>query len=226
MATYPSRQNSARKERGPIINFSRFSMWGPMGDNRRAQLVFGIQDGNPRFTVFYPKKDGDSKTPSATAALGLSDTLAFLGMCLDFMKRSNNSDTFLEIENLRNTYEQGSDRPTGRTPSTALFFGRNDEGMYYFKITDMQYPKPEVYFVFDRSDWHVFKAKTPDGIKPITKSTMSQLMAEAMLTGIKDVILRINTPAQAGVGVSNPAEPIDNALHGQPVKVVHEDMPY
>lgn len=212
-----------KRDRGPITNFNRFSMWAPVEGGKRAQLVFGIQDGNPRFTVFYPKRDpSDTRTPSITAAMGLDTCLAVLKTMEQFTKKASNSGTEVMIENTRNTYENGSSTPTGRSLSTVLIFGRNEEGVYYLQIKDAIYPKQDVKFTFMKSDWHVFKVMTPEGIKPIGASTMSQIMAEAQIEALRDLYVRVNIPATAGVSASLPDDGADTPVVATPKAAVAE----
>lgn len=218
---------TARRPQEPLVNYSRFSLYAPMGDNKRAQLVFSTSGANPRLTCFYPKKDmTDPKTPIAMAAMGTTDCLAFIDICLSICQRQNNTGQFVEVENIRNTYENGSDKPTGKGVSSSTVFGRDDEGRYYIKIIDKMYTKPDVSFYFDRSDWHVFYIVTTEGRKPISRHGMSQFMAESWLRGLRDIILKANMPAASGVGIGNPGDQPAVAAPEPTKKAAHEDLPY
>lgn len=194
-----------KRERGPIINFPRFSIWASVEGGKRAQLVFGIQDGNPRITVFYPKTDAtDTRTPSSTVAMGMDTAMALFKAMEQLAKKPENRGMILKMENTRNTFEQGSTTPTGKAISTVFTFGRDEEGMYYIEIKDVMYPKPSVKFPFLFGSWHNLMLQTAEGIKPIPRTQLSQCMVEGMIEALRWSYCTLSLPAGAGVSASLP----------------------
>ncbi len=200
MASAPYSSNSyANKtiERGPIIKLARFTMWASVaGQERRAQLVWSVQDGNPRLSVFY--NNPDIQKP-ANASFGLDTML----MVFDAMKRiaAGPFGKTEVVENFINDRDENG-KVIGKKKISELYYGKDAEGTVWLGIKDITYPKPSVKFAFIMSDFHNLMRKDGDTSHPMSKSEASERMAICTIDGLRETYLRMATPVDKGASAT------------------------
>lgn len=200
MASAPYTKNYGNKtiERGPIVRLARFTMWANVqGQDKRAQLVWSMQDGNPKITVFY--NNPDIKYP-ASSGFGLDTML----MILDAMKRiaAGPSGKTEMVENFMNERDENG-KVTGKKKISELYYGKDSEGIVWLGIKDVASPKPNVRFTYVMSDFHNLVRRDGDTSIPMSRSEASERMAICTFDGLRETFLRMATPADKGVSATN-----------------------
>lgn len=199
MATtsYPNSYGNKPIERGPIIRLAKFGMWAPVqGQDKRAQLVWSVQDGNPKITVFY--NNPDIKRP-ANAGFGLDTML----MVLDAMKRiaAGAPGKTEMVENFINERDENG-KVTGKKKISELYYGKDSEGIVWLGIKDIAAPKPNVRFTYVMSDFHNLVRRDGDTNIPMSKSEASERMAICTLDGLRETFLRMTSPVDKGASAT------------------------
>lgn len=160
-------------------DLSKIVIWGDdsaEGDQKRARLVFGFRDGNPRITVY-------------TGVTGPGGVISFpsdyptMVACMNMLKEVTTSinGTKFSIESLTTIYEDNKPTKEKRTVAT-LYIGKSKDGIIYFSV--ISEGKPKLVFSIKPSPYHIFR----NGDKNvIPDSEMSCRLAG----GIADLILNI-----------------------------------
>lgn len=167
---------------------ARLVIWGDDDEdnNRKARLVFGFRDGNPRITVY-------------TGAMGLEGMIAFptdaptMVTILNYLKDIAKSEpgTKMSFDSLTTVYENNKPTKEKKVLST-LYIGKSKEGLIYLSV--MSENRPKLIFTIKSSPYHAFR-DTDKNIIPESK------ISEAMAIGIADTAL--NIIAQALVQYTN-----------------------
>lgn len=174
MATTPSPTVFSKRYK----NITRFTLWaeGPI-EGRRAQLILGFRDGNPRFTVFtgVAGKDGIINFPT--------DVFNFAGFLAIFNEVIKGPiGTKYLISSRTTVYE--NDKPTNkRKDVSTLQIGKSQEGIIYFVLMNENHPK--IIFPIKPSEFHIFTGA--DG-NQLSDSFMSPRIATVMLSMMQDII--------------------------------------
>lgn len=182
-------------ERGPIVKLPRYTKWATVpGQAKRAQLVWSIQDGNPRLTVFY--NNPEIQRP-VSVGWGLDTALTVFELMLKVIRGPAGAPPCV-IENFNNNRDQDG-VVDGKQKTSEVYFQKNNDGVFWIGIKDIASPKPSVAFTFTGSDFHKFIVKDGDASHPMPLSELSQLYASGYIKGLLDTYLRMNVPANLGV---------------------------
>lgn len=210
-ASYTSNYGNKTVERGPIIRLAKFGMWANVpGQDKRAQLVWSVQDGNPKITVFY--NNPDIKRP-ASAGFGLDTML----MILDAMKRiaAGASGKTEMVENFINERDENG-KVIGKKKISELYYGKDSDGVVWLGVKDITSPKPNVKFTYVMSDFHNLVRRDGDTSIPMSKNEASERMAICTLDGLRETFLRMTSPVDKGASATTIYEDETHASESAP----------
>ena len=157
---------------------SRIVLWAdnPAEEGRRARLVLGFRDGQPRLTVYtgVPGRDGVIAFP-----MDIPNFAATMLMLKDIA--NGEKDKQIKGESLTSEYK--NDKPTGqkRVVST-MHLGKTKEGIVYISLTSED--KPKIIFPFQPSSFHTFLTQDKQPLDP-------DYVSKCFAIGIAEVFLGI-----------------------------------
>lgn len=168
-------ENETQAQKGE--NYNRFSLYTPTPNlpGKRANLVFGSFNGQPRITVFTGHPD--DKAP-ITAPMGVKE-LYLLSNRLQAVAMGERGLKF-NIGCLRGEWKD--DKPTGEKRHMAdVIVGKDEEGMVWILLKAEG--RAEIKFTFGLSEYHTYRSS--DGKH--TPDVLSEYSAYGTALGLKAI---------------------------------------
>ena len=167
-------------------DLSRLVIWQD-GDNedgsKKARMVFGFRDGNPRITVYTNAQGGEGviafpcDIPHMCAIMSYVNDIA-----------NGPAGAKVSVESLTSVYNNNKPTMEKKVMST-LYIGKSKEGLVYFSV--ISEGKPKLIFTLKTSQYHGFrdsdKNVIPDseiskrmaiGLSDLVLSAISQIMVQ------------------------------------------------
>lgn len=167
---------------------ARLVIWGDDDDdnNRKARLVFGFRDGNPRITVY-------TGGTGAEGMISFPSDAPTMVTILNYLKDIAKSEpgTKMSFDSMTTLYENNKPTKEKKVLST-LYIGKSKEGLVYLSLISEN--RPKLIFTITTSPYHAFRDAEKNNI-PESK------VSEVMAMGIADTAL--NVIAQAMIQYSN-----------------------
>ncbi len=198
-SSYKTNYGNKQVERGPIVKLGKFGMWASVpGQDKRAQLVWSCQDGNPKISIFY--NNPDIQRP-INVGFGMDTML----MIFDAIKRiaSGPAGKTEMVENFMNERDDNG-KVVGKKKISELYYGKDSEGVVWLGIKDIASPKPNVRFTYVMSDFHNLVRRDGDTSIPMTKAEASERMALTTIDGLRETYLRMTSPVDKGASATMP----------------------
>jgi hypothetical protein len=169
---------------------SRLILWadGESDDSgaRRARMVIGFRDGNPRITVYTGGTGSEAVISFPTDPITMVAAMNYLK---DVIKAP--PGTKMSIESLTTVYE--NNRPTKeKKVLSTLYLGKSKDGLIYMSV--ISEGRAKLIFTIKASPYHVFR----DGDKNVLAEAK---VSEMLASGIADMAL--NVVAQVLVQYTN-----------------------
>ena len=192
-------------DRPPFNELDRYAMFTPTpgAENRRAKLAWVVFKSCPRISVSTNNPSDELKT-SINAPMSPETFRFFIDQFLHIIKNEPNGTKDV-LGCSRGVMVDG--KMTGdKVLVSELFFGKDAEGKCWICVKAEG--RPEIQFYFGLSEYHSFKTSAG----PISEGKMSQMVAEATLKSVCEVItpmtgeLRKPLPPRT-FGTSAPAKP-------------------
>jgi hypothetical protein len=162
-----------------IYEIAKFNMFAdsPGVEGRRARLVWGVRDGNPRITVFTNNPNSKGLEGIISAPMSPQVFIAFLTLFEDVIKGPNDIKRKMDNDTSRRDEDN---KPVDKSLLSEVFFGKDSNGIVWISVIAPS--KPKIKFEFRLSDYHRFY-KT-DGTQ-FTESEASVLEAISVIQCLK-----------------------------------------
>ena len=143
-------------------------------NGKKARMVFGFRDGNPRITVY-------TGNTGAESIISFPADIPHMVTIMNYIKDIAVAEPGkkISVESKTSVYENNKPTTEKKVVST-LYIGKSKEGLVYLSVISEN--KPKYIFTIKTSPYHTFRDNEKN---PIPESMISQRMA----IGIADLML-------------------------------------
>lgn len=160
-----------------IISFDKYTLYAPSAAGvRKAKLVWGVRDGNPRIAVF-------TNDPADTTLNGVisapMDPVTFYTY-IELLKKAAAATSEIKYKlDCFTTRRDEEGKPGDKFLLSEVYVGKDSDGMVWVSVVAEN--RPKLKFVFSVSDWHkIYKA---DGTE-LSKGEYSSVATVATINAL------------------------------------------
>lgn len=176
----------------PKTTFNNYTAYNlkaePVDGTKMSRLLFSDRNGFPRITVFYGNENKNIYAPMDIASM-----LILLDDIIAITNEPNDTKRAVTCRHLRR--DNYDPKISEIYDVSTIMYGKDSEGVIWISLIDRVKPEsPKIQFKFTFSDYISLIGN--DGQEISDKGKLSQILARARCTALKDIFIR------ASVGVN------------------------